>query len=126
MFTFLSGITTKKPFDVEDWLRACAIEGVIELIAAILWAIFSGHSSDSASVVLFAAGLFGGAKKVLVLTVDEDNEPVDLESKVPVLSGRIVMKEGVPPLGTEAFAEYLEYAHRRLNPFLFEEEEGEE
>ena len=22
--------------------------------------------------------------------------------------------------------EYLEYAHRRLNPFIFEEEEGEE
>ncbi len=62
-------------------------------------------------------------KKIVVLTNDQNGEPVDLENKVPALSGRVVLNDGVPPLGTPEFAEYLEAVHRKLNPHLFEGEE---
>lgn len=64
--------------------------------------------------------------KIVILTVDSNNEPVDLEKKVPVLHGRIVMNESIPSLGTPAFAAFLEGWHRKNNPQLFVDELREE
>jgi len=67
--------------------------------------------------------MFQPSKKVVILTNDQNGEPVDLEKKVPLLTGRIVLKDGVPPLGTPAFTRFLADWHRKNNPQLFGREE---
>ena len=61
--------------------------------------------------------------KIVILTNDQNGEPVDLEKKVPALSGRVVLNDGVPPMGTPEFTAYLEAWHRKNNPHLFVNEE---
>lgn len=61
--------------------------------------------------------------KIVILTNDQNGEPVDLEKKVPALTGRVVLNNGVPLMGTPEFDKYLEAWHRKNNPHLFVNEE---
>lgn len=37
MFSFLYGVTTKDQLDVGAWLKACAIESLVEAVAVVAW-----------------------------------------------------------------------------------------
>lgn len=37
MFSFLYGVTTKDQLDVGAWLKACAIESLIEAVVVVAW-----------------------------------------------------------------------------------------
>jgi hypothetical protein len=61
-------------------------------------------------------------KKVLLLKVDENNEPIDMNhQRLQLPENRIVWAEGVPNPHDDpkAFAAHLEAWHRKHNPQLF-------
>lgn len=68
--------------------------------------------------------------EVVVLSVDQNDEPVEIQKANPTFSGtggyQIQWAPGVPDpsVDPDGFKSYLEAWHRKHNPQLFENEEG--
>ena len=41
MISFLYGVTTKSQLDVGEWLKACAIESLIEAVVVVAWVAYN-------------------------------------------------------------------------------------